>query len=299
MKTEPEYVKQKLFFWFILLAIVISSILLVVSSSIASLPIIPKITPQQYLENMPYVAFTILNREIILIQPSSTIFVYLLGILIGCIGIYFIITRKDEKSRLLWGVGLIFWGAGTIAAGTSYQAFGYELKCRGKEFCQFTSNAELIYLLLTAYSINYLVAATGYTSLSGKARKRMLIFAIVDSLFYFLYLLIGALFAIRFMVSYEGFIACIGINFIIMFICNIRHFSQHKDRLNHNLIIIWLFFLFVNIAYFVYMFSGIASLLYSRFGIWFNENDVLHVLLIVWAILVFTLSKKRMKDSAS
>ena len=164
-------------------------------------------------------------------------------------------------------------------AGTSYQAFGYELKCRGREYCLFTTDFELVYMLLTAYCINFLVAATGYTSLGYSARKRLIQFAIIDSVAYSVYLFIGAVFPVKFLVSYEGFMAFIGVNFLIMFILNIRYYIRHKDILNRNLIFIWIGFLLVNIGYFVFLLGGFSAPLYDRLGIWFNENDVLHILL--------------------
>ena len=49
----------------------------------------------------------------------------------------------------------------------------------------------------------------------------------------------------------------IGVNFIIMFILNIRLYLKFRDALNRNLILIWIGFLLVNIGYFVFLFGGI------------------------------------------
>ena len=188
------------------------------------------------------------------------------------LGIGFIATRRQSRARLYWGVRLILWGLGAIAAGSSYQAFGYELKCRNRELCQFTSNFELVYMLLTAYSINFLVAATGYTSLGETGRKRLIRFAILDSLAYSVFLLMGAVLPVRFMISYEGFMTFLGGNFVLMFVLNIRHYAANRDRLNFRLIWLWIGFLAVNIGYFVALFVGFAAPLYARYGIWFNAE---------------------------
>ena len=213
------------------------------------------------------------------------------------IGIYFLATRNTEKSRLNWGIGLILCGLGALLAGTSYQAFGYELKCRGRPLCLFTSDFELIYLLVTAWSINFLVAATAFSSARGKLRKCVLVFSVADGIAYSLFLIIGSLLPNRFLVSYEGFMAFIGINFLFMFVLNILHYHKERDRLNRNMIMIWVGFLVVNLGYFAALFSGYASNLYDKAGIWFNENDVLHVLLILWMGLVFLLLRKILVDS--
>lgn len=277
----------------------ITTIILVCTfSNTNQLLLLPLTTPETFLASMPYISISLFLHQYILIQPSSTILVYSLGLIMICFGTFFIITRKQQASREYWGIGLILWGVSAIVAGTSYQAFGYELKCNSREFCLFTSNVELIYMLLTAYAINYLVASTGYTSLAPTGRKKLIQFAIIDSILYTVYLLIGAIIPIKFLVSYEGFMAFIGVNFIIMFILNIRHYLKFRDVLNRNLIVIWIGFLLVNIGYFVFLFGGLGAQLYKSHGIWFNENDVLHVLLILWTVMLFLLLRTRMMDNA-
>jgi purine-cytosine permease-like protein len=167
-----------------------------------------------------------------------------------------------------------------------------------REFCLFTSNFELVYMLLTAYAINFLVAATGYTSLAPTGRKKLIQFAIIDSILYSVYMLIGAIIPVKFLVSYEGFMAFIGVNFIIMFILNIRHYQKFRDALNRNLIMVWIGFLLVNIGFFVFLFGGFGAQLYQSQGIWFNENDVLHILLILWTVMLFLLLRTRLMDTA-
>ncbi|MBN2656429.1 MAG: hypothetical protein JXR86_05155 [Spirochaetales bacterium] len=265
-------------------------------SRISSLNALPETSPADFLASMPYWKIYLFNTERILIQPSSTFFVYFLGIIMIAAGIYFLVSRDNKKSRYLWGIGLVLWGISAIAAGTSYQAFGYELKCRGRDICLFTSDFELVYMLLTAYSINYLAAATGYTSLGESGRGRLIIFAVADSIIYTFYLLTGAIIPVRFLISYFGFITFIGPNFILMFILNIRHYLKFRDRLNKRLIGIWIGFLVVNAGYFIALFSGFPSFLFDNYGIWFNENDVLHVLLILWTVQIFAFLRKSLKD---
>jgi purine-cytosine permease-like protein len=107
---------------------------------------------------------------------------------------------------------------------------------------------------------------------------------------------VGAVIPVRFLISYEGFMAFIGINFLIMFILNILHYKKHKDKLNLKLIYIWIGFLVVNIGYFVFLLGDIGTNLYQNFGIWFNENDALHVLLILWSCFILVLLKKDLID---
>jgi len=281
----------------VLLGMITMILVTIQFSNTGSLLIEPFTSPDAFLSTMPSTQVSIFGRVLILIQPSSTFLVYALGVVMIVVGIYFLVTRRMQQSRFYWAVGLILWGISAIVAGTSYQAFGYELKCRGHEYCLFTSDFELVYMLLTAYCINFLVAATGYTSLGTKGRKRLILFSIIDSLAYSMYMLIGAVIPIKFLISYEGFMAFIGINFIIMFILNICHYYRFKDPLNRNLIVIWIGFLVVNIGYFVFLLWGFGAKLYQDFGIWFTENDVLHILLILWTFLIFFLLRKHVADT--
>ncbi len=279
------------------MAIVILSVWMF--SNTESLLMLPLTTPDQFLSEMPYITLSIPGKDVILIQPSSTILVYLLGLIMITIGVYFLVTKMNQQSRYYWAIGLILWGISAIVAGTSYQAFGYELKCRGQEHCLFTSNFELVYMLLTAFCINFLVAATGYTSTGVIGRKRLVKFALIDSAAYSMYMFVGAVLPVKFLISYEGFMAFIGVNFLIMFILNILHYKKHKDNLNRNLLIIWISFSIVNIGYFVFLLGDIGANLYYNFGVWFNENDALHVLLILWACLIFVLLRKDLSDKVN
>jgi hypothetical protein len=271
-------------------------LILCIFSNISQLFALPLLTPEAFLSEMPYINISLLGNEMILIQPSSTFFVYLLGVVMIALGLYFVVTHRSQKARYYWGAGIIIWGISALVAGSSYQAFGYELKCRGHDFCLYTSNVELVYMLLTAYSINYLVTATGYTSVGPIGRKRLIIFAIADSVLYTIFLFIGALVPVQFMISYFGFMAFIGFNFFLMFYLNIRDYIRHKDTVNFRLIILWVGFSIVNAGYFIFLYGGFSQILYSNYKIWFNENDVLHILLILWTILIYFFFRKELKD---
>ncbi|MRS03963.1 hypothetical protein EG832_12195 [bacterium] len=281
------------------LAMITLIVFLCFFSNSNQLIMMPLTTPEQFLINMPHIKMSLFSHDLIFIQPSSSIFVYTLGLLMIVIGVFFVASRGIHKSRSYWGIGLILWGISAIVAGTSYQAFGYELKCAEREYCLFTSNFELVYMLLTAFSINFLVAATAFTSLGALGRKKLILFAVVDAVLYFIYLFIGAMTPIKFLISYEGFMAFIGVNFVFMFILNIRHYKKYKDPLNKGLITIWIGFLVVNIGYFVFLFGQFGQKLYSSTGIWFNENDALHVLLIIWAIIILWILRKKLVDTNS
>jgi glucose uptake protein GlcU len=93
-----------------------------------SLLMLPLTTPDEFLSGMLYTTLSILDRDVILIQPSSTFLVYFLGVIMIVFGIYFLVTKNNQQSRYYWAIGLILRVISAIVAGSSYQAFGYELK---------------------------------------------------------------------------------------------------------------------------------------------------------------------------
>ncbi len=284
--------KQKLiaFILFILVGLIL------IFDHTSTLLMNPLVTPSSFLLGMPSVNMSLFDTQFVLIQPSSTIFVYLLGLLMIGLGIFFLLTKGTHKSRFLFGIGLILWGLGAIFAGTSYQAFGYELKCLGMDYCLFTSKFEFVYLLLTAYSINFILTAVAYLEKDELSRNRLIQFAMYHSLAYTIFLFIGVIIPSRFMVSYEGFMMFVGGEFVLMFVVNLKNHLQQKDFLNRNFVIVWILFFLVNVFYFIYLFSGVSETLYEVNHIWFNANDVLHVLLMGWALAIYFLVGKQLKD---
>jgi hypothetical protein len=275
----------------------LASVAILLADRTESIWMIPNLTPAHFLQGMPYWTVTLFGNSFVLIQPSSTFFVYVLGFLMIGLGVLFLRNKKQERSRRYFGTGLILWGIGTLLAGTSYQAFGYVLKCAGLDYCTFTSKFELIYLLVTGFSIDFLVAGIAHASLPETKRNAWTRVAVVHSALYFLILFVGVLAPIYLLVTYEFFMAFYLGSFLLMFVWNIRHFRVQKDLVNRNLIVIWILFLLVNVGYFVALFSGYAEPLYEAAGIWFNANDVLHVLIILWAFAIYKMVYPILKDS--
>ncbi len=247
----------------------------------------PLTTTQEFLESMPYLTITLCGTELILQQLSSTIMVWGLGLAIVICGLIIAIVKRANKTGLYWGIGLVLWGLGAIVAGVSYQAFGYELKAVGQEYVLFTSNWELAYMILTAFATNYMMVGTAYATTTGKTTKAITIFAICHSIAYGFYMLFGAIYAIEFLISYFGFVVFVAVDFGLMFYLNIMHCIKYKDKFSKNLIWAWIDFAVANIGYFICYWCSLGVNLYENHGVWFTENDVLHLLLLVWAIHFF------------
>ena len=255
----------------------------------------PNITPQDFLNQYPSYTITIGGKSLTATQLSSTVLVYLLGFMGIILGSYFAISK--EKSSLTWGISLIFWGVAALLAGTSYQWLGYELKAHGREFVLFTSWFEIFYMLLQCISTSFMLYSVGLITLeTQRGRDNMLYYSLAISVIYPLLMLIGVLINNTFLVSYTGFLVFVGYNYLIMFILSVKHYRKHHDKLNKNMMIIWISFLLVNIFYFIHLYASSPIDVYKNTGIWFTENDTLHVLLMVWFIEIFFLLRNKLID---
>ena len=176
----------------------------------------------------------------------------------------------------------MFWGIGAFLAGLSYQAFGYHLKCIGFEYCLFTNWIELLYMSFTVLSINALLVGYSYLVESSKLSNLLRGIALSSAILYSFFQGIGMLIPNQFLLSYEGMLLFLSPNIIIMMGINYKNI---KNSLHKKLWIIWVIFLGINVAYFVALFAQQGVYLQTHFNLWFNENDTLHLLLILWMLL--------------
>lgn len=255
----------------------------------------PPMTPGQMLDSMPFVEISVFSHNIILMEPSSTFFVYLLGLLAVGGGIYFLTIRKNHVSRFWWGMALIFWGLGALSAGSSYQLFSYELKCAGREFCLWTNWLEVIYLILSVASINAMAMGQAYSCTIGKHRKMLTTYSLINMIVYLLISLSGALLPNKAMISFELMILFLAPSIIIFLILNTRRYIAQKNSMDLALIGTWLGLGLIIGIYFIYLIFGITEYLWEN-GFWFSANDLLHVTLIIWMLYILRVVARRIND---
>jgi hypothetical protein len=255
-------------------------------------------TPEEWCEIQPCVEINIFGNKIIIVQPTSTFFVYFLGFITLFIGLYFIRIRNDQKSRLWWGIALLLWGLGALFAGTSYQAFSYEIKCAGRHYCVWTSWWEIIYLILSVGSINALNIAQSYSCTSEKRRRIISIYSLIVFIMYVIIVLIGAIIPVQFLVSFEFMLIFFAPNVLIFFILNVWRYYKNRNRMDLVLIIIWISLGIITFIYYLYFILDITQILWDR-GIWFSENDVLHIGLIIWMVYIRLILPRHLVDLSS
>jgi hypothetical protein len=255
----------------------------------------PKVTADTWFDVQPCKTFHVFGQSIVITQPSSSFWVYLLGVLTTMLGVFFIASSGQEFSRLLWGVSLILWGVGALIAGTSYQAFGYQLKVKNRDVVAWTSWWEVIYLIFQQWSINVMFIAVVYSCLPIAIVPASVI-AILVSIVYCIVVFYGALNAIKRLITYELMVK-VSTPFIFFFIAlNTWRFFQTGEMLDVALLGVWLGLIATDRLYWLYYNAGFTQKLWMK-GRWFSENDVLHVALIIWVVYIWLVVAPLIKDA--
>jgi hypothetical protein len=255
----------------------------------------PPQTPGSWLTIQPFAVIKVGSHSIFLMQPSTTVVVYLLGLLSIGVGLHFLRLRAGQWSRFWWGIALVLWGIGALLAGTSYEAFSYAIKCAGREVCLWTSWWEVLYLILSLWSIVAMMLAVAYSSSTGKLRRAVSVCAILIGVLYFIAVIAGAVTPVKFLISFELLLAVAAPCVIASAVINGWRYVNDKQALDLACLGAWLWLGITIAAYFFYLKSGISKTLWAN-GVWFSENDVLHIGLILWMIYIASILAPRVKD---
>jgi len=243
----------------------------------------PPQTPETWLKIQPYARLMLGGQEIYLMQPSTTAIVYLLGLLTISVGLYFLRIRAGQRSRMWWGIALLLWGLGALLAGTSYEAFSYDIKCAGRDTCLWTSWWEIVYLLVSVWSIDAMTLAVAHSSTRDRLRQFLTVYAYANALIYLVLLLVGVTIPVKFLISFEFLLVVAAPGLAMGLVINLRNYPREKQPLERALVFAWLWIVVTIAAYFIYYLSGLTAALWAN-GWWFSENDVLHIFLIAWML---------------
>jgi hypothetical protein len=203
--------------------------------------------------------------------------------------------RGSEISRLWWGISLLLWGIGALLAGTSYQAFGYEIKCAGRQSCAWTSWWEVTYLIFQQVSISAMLVAVAYSCTGGPLRKVLLVYALVSAVVYLISTLIGGIVPVKSLITFNFMVRVSTPIFLILVLLNGWRYCSLGDPMDLALLGTWILLFLTSAAYCLYDNLDITQKLWAK-GIWFSQNDVLHVALIVWVIYIAVVVADRVKD---
>ena len=284
--------------YFHIFTFALAIIFLIFFNQIDNLLYHPLKTPEMWRASQPYIEIEVFSQIMTVIQPSSTLFVYLLGIITIILGIKLLKIRGDAKFTSYWAISLVLWGIGAILAGTSYQIFSYEIKCAGRLFCLWTSMFEITYLILSVGSVNAMLIAQTSLEEKDKTRRIMMGCALANYYAYLIIILIGSIIPIQFLISFELMILMLAPTILFLLILNIRRYIQFNNRIYYSLAIIWVSLILIIGFYFLYFMLDITNILWQQ-GIWFSENDILHITLLLWMIYIYIVINKFKQEDRS
>jgi hypothetical protein len=264
------------------------------SSAFARLDSIPHDNPNlnetTWFEIQPCSKVKLFGSEVVITQPSSTFLVYLLWLLTTSVGIYYLVIQENELSRLLWGWSLILWGIGALLAGTSYQAFGYQLKCEDRDTCRWSSWWEVIYMMFQQVSMSVMLVAVSSSCTQGKLFWWTVVYAVLCSLVYIVTTFTGGFKPIKSWITFERMVlVCAPIMAFFMILNGWRYFTLGED-IDLALLGSWFLLWLTMILFWIYDYLGWTKKLWEQKKIWFSENDVLHVVLIGWAVYMIAIA---------
>jgi hypothetical protein len=255
----------------------------------------PDLTKENWGEKQPLKKVKLGTLEFYISQPSSSFWVYLLGVLVTIAGINFFMIQEAEVSRFWWGISLVLWGVGAIVAGTSYQAFGYELKAARREVCSWTSWWEIIYLIMQQWSMNAMTIAIAYSTTTGLLKEILIWYSIAITIIYPILVLIGAFTPVKSLITFDWMVEISLPSFIVFLVLNSVRYIQYGYTMDLVLIGSWILIYLSWWGFMKYWKSGLTEILWKK-GIWFSENDVLHVVLIIWALYILFVMPEYIRD---
>lgn len=236
----------------------------------------------------------------VLDEPLGTLLVFALAALWVAAGVYFVVSRRRQLSRVWLGIALLLGGIGAALAGTSYQAFGYVLKCQDWDYCRLTNGFEVGYSLTQALSVSAMLVAVAYACTSGGTRRAFCIYAAANVIVYLAVTAVGVLTPNATLLSFTVLMLFALPGLLLVTILSARHFRREHDAMSRAILLAAILQIVVQAAYFGYWAAGLTAALWDNGdGFYFSENDVLHVGMILWLLYVWRALGPRLRDEGS
>jgi hypothetical protein len=149
--------------------------------------------------------------------------------------------------------------------------------------------------MLQQLSMNAMLAAVAYSCTTGTLQAVLLGYAAMNSLVYVILVIVGALVPVKSLITFELMVWVSAPHLFFFIILNGWRYFTLKDAMHLVLLGSWFMLVGTMAAYWIYGKQGIPKKLWAR-GIWFSENDVLHVLLIFWMVYTVAVVANRISD---
>lgn len=253
----------------------------------------PPLTPAQWCASRPCHAIA----GLVLGDLLGSFLVFLLAVLWIGAGWVFLSDSRRQQARRWFGVALILGGIGAALAGISYQAFGYELKCAGRELCVLTNGFEVGYSLSQALSVSAMLIAVAYACVSGSARTAVVALAAVNAVAYVAVTVAGVLLPSRVLLSFEVLMLFALPGTLLVIGVSGSRYLRERSAIDRSLLSAALLLMAVEVAYFAYAAAGLTQRFWNGGeGFYFSENEVLHLGMIGWLAYVSGALKRELVD---
>jgi len=230
----------------------VSAALILTGCGLDTLLYQPQTTPEEWCAQRPCVEV----GGVVLAEPWSSALVFALALLWIGVGIYFLASRRGQRSRLWFGISLVLGGLAAGSAGISYQAFSYELKCAGREYCVLTNGYEITYSLLQVASMSAMVVAVALALASARAWRTITAYAIINVATYIVITIAGILMPSALLLSFEVLLLFALPALILVAVLAIRNW---QDSLARRILWVLVLLVLVQVAYLVYFSLGITD----------------------------------------
>jgi len=239
----------------------------------------PLTTPEQWLKSRPYIDV----NGLIVNEPLGTFLVFLLAVFWILAGIFFLRKIDGQKSRFWFGISLVLGGIGAFQAGISFQAFSFLLKCANRDFCLLTNGLEVGYSLTQALSVSAMTASVAFALTKNILKKAILFYSVFNALVYLIITIIGVTQPNKILLSFEVLMLFALPGILLVIFLSASKYLKNKGQLELSLSVAGVLMILVQVAYFSYYAAGITQILYREgTGLYFSENDILHVGMILW-----------------
>ena len=149
--------------------------------------------------------------------------------------------------------------------------------------------------MLQQVSMNAMLVAIAYSCATGTFQIVLLCYALVSSLVYVILICIGGIVPVKSLITFEFMVWVSAPVFFFFCFFNGWRYIMFRDSMDLVLLGSWTILIGTMMAYWIYRKQGLTKKLWAK-GIWFSDNDVLHVLLIFWMIYIVTVVANQVKD---
>ena len=141
-----------------------------------------------------------------------------------------------------------------------------------------------------------MLVSGAYSSCVGTCRKVLVVYAISNLTLYSVLVTIGVSTLNEFLISFELLLIVTAPTILLLFILNGWRYLKFRDDLDCALSVTWIWLGVIIALYFIYLVLGVTEYLWEQ-GIWFSENDVLHLGLISWMLYIGAKVAKLVRDA--